>query len=49
MEDVGKRVSKHDNLLAVVAYPSDYKSLPRRSRGTTKYRGTRDDQVSSML
>jgi len=47
MEDVGSRVSKHDNLLTVVTYPPDYKSLPRRSRGTNKYRGTRDDQLPS--
>ena len=48
MEDVGSRVSKHDNLLTVVTYPPDYKSLPRRGRGTTKYRGSRDDHVASM-
>ena len=48
MEDVGSRVSKHDNLLTVVTYPPDYKSLPRRSRGTARYRGSRDDQVASM-
>ena len=48
MEDVGKRVSKHDNLLTVVTYPPDNKSLPRRSRGTARYRGSRDDHVTSM-
>ena len=47
MEDVGSRVSKHDNLLTVVTYPPDYKSLPRRSR-TARYKGSRDDQVASM-
>jgi len=47
MEDVGSRVSKHDNLLTVVTYPPDYKSLPRRGRGTSKYRGSRDDQLPS--
>jgi len=47
MEDVGSRVSKHDNLLTVVTYPPDYKSLPRRSRGTNRYRGSRDDHVAS--
>jgi len=49
MEDVGSRVSKHDNLLTVVTYPPDYKSLPRRSRGTNKYRGSRDDQLPSTF
>ena len=49
MEDVGSRVSKHDNLLTVVTYPPDYKSLPRRSRGTNKYRGSRDDVLASEL
>jgi len=49
MEDIGSRVSKHDNLLTVDVYPPDYKSLPRLSRGTSKYRGSRDDQLSSEL
>jgi len=49
MEDVGSRVSKHDNLLTVVTYPPDYKSLPRRSRGTNKYRGSRDDHLPSTF